>query len=159
MKRFYWLEEGVLAGCSRPGGESPTPNPALLKADMQWLREQGIDALLSLTEQELRLEDEGVDGMALLHLPVTDMTAPQPGQLIQALTFIDRQRAHGRAVAAHCLQGQGRTGTILAAYLVRQGMEPANAVSHLREICPGAIEAKEQERALEAFAKRRDWIL
>jgi atypical dual specificity phosphatase len=130
-----------------------------LKADVHWLREQGIDALLSLTERELPLDSEETGGLEVLHLPVIDMTAPQPSQLIQALSFIDRQRAQGRAVAAHCLQGQGRTGTILAAYLVRQGMEPAAAVSHLRQICPGAIEAKEQERALEAFAKRRDWIL
>ncbi|HCG00246.1 MAG TPA: hypothetical protein DEV93_06840 [Chloroflexi bacterium] len=159
MKRFYWLEEGVLAGCSRPGGESPAPDPSAVMQDLHWLKERGVLAVLSLTETGLYLDSEEIDGIDFLHLPVIDMTAPQPSQLIQALRFIDHQRARGRAVAAHCLQGQGRTGTVLAAYLVRQGMEPEAAISRLRMICPGAIEAKDQERALHDFARRRDWIL
>jgi atypical dual specificity phosphatase len=115
--------------------------------------------VLSLTETPLEEGALARHGLEGLHLPVPDMTAPTPEQLDRALRFIDRQRAIGRAVLVHCLMGQGRTGTVLAAYLVRRGMSPESAVGKLRLVCPGAVENPEQERALHAFAERRDWIV
>jgi protein-tyrosine phosphatase len=55
--------------------------------------------------------------------------------------------------------GQGRTGTVLAAYLIRGGLGPAAAIDQIRRLCPGAIGVPEQERALAAFAARGDWLL
>jgi protein-tyrosine phosphatase len=55
--------------------------------------------------------------------------------------------------------GQGRTGTILAAHLIRAGMAPQEALRCLRAICPGAVGTPAQERALESFATRRGWFL
>jgi atypical dual specificity phosphatase len=77
---------------------------------------------------------------------------------VRALEFIDEQHANGRAAAVHCLMGQGRTGTVLAAYLIRNGASPAEALRAVRAVCPGAVEAPSQEGALYAFAERRDWI-
>lgn len=171
VSRFYWLVDGVLAGCSRPGGAPrgretrPGPEhgdpPALdaLEHDLAWLRARGIGAVLSLTETPLDAHDVARHELAALHVPVPDLHAPTPGQFMEALSFIDRQRAHGRAVAVHCLVGQGRTGTILAAYRIRSGTQPEQAVREIRALCPGAIGSEEQERALHAFAGRRDWLL
>jgi atypical dual specificity phosphatase len=170
MDRFYWLIEGEIAGCSRPGGsnrsaaststdqsaKSPTDQ---LDQDLIWLRGQDINSVLTLTEMPL---DENVmerHGFEVLHLPIPDMTAPSPEQMQQALDFIDIQRSMGRAVAVHCLMGQGRTGTILAAYLIRRGMTAEEAIARLRVICPGAIESTDQQHALQAFARSRCWIL
>lgn len=169
MIRFYWLTEQALAGCSRPGGierrglQAPdgTLRPevaGVLEADLAWLKDQGIGALLSMTELPLPEEALARYELKSLHLPVEDMTAPTPEQLMQALEFIDWQRAHGRSVAVHCLMGQGRTGTVLAAYLIRSGSSPEEALKALRALCPGAVENPVQERALQAFAERRDWI-
>lgn len=173
MQRFYWLVEGVLAGCSRPGKpesehgpERPDIVPAMtpemaeaLDRDLALLRSKGIGAILSLTESP-------VDDAALirqefitLHLPVADLTAPSPAQLHEALRFIDRQQMEGVPVAVHCLMGQGRTGTVLAAYLIRGGMTASEAIARLRFLAPGAISTPTQERALEDFAKRREWIV
>lgn len=98
-------------------------------------------------------------GLAELHLPVDDLSPPSPAQLADALDFIDRHTAWGRAVAVHCLMGQGRTGTVLAAWLIRSGQTCAEAITDLRAVCPGALSSPSQERALEVFAGRRDWIL
>lgn len=159
MRGFYWLIEDVLAGCPRPGGGERDTRPAALDADLDWLRAHGIGALLTLTETPLPSETLVRHGIVALHLPVDDLTAPSPEQLEQALAFIDRQRVAGRAVVVHCKVGQGRTGCVLAAYLIRSGSAPDAALRHLRALCPGAVGMPEQERALHAFAQRRDWII
>ena len=104
MQGFYWLIEGELAGCSRPGGRGGET----LETDLEWLRGQGIAAVVSLTEQPLTAGACERYELAELHLPVVDMTPPTPEQLGAALEFIDWQLAHGRPVVVHCLVGQGR---------------------------------------------------
>lgn len=171
MPRFYWLVDGVLAGCSRPGvadrrGPAPEQNRAdaaaageVLERDLTWLRGQGIGAVLSLTETPLTADIVARHGLHVLHLPIPDLHAPTSEQFMRALSFVDRQRATGRAVVAHCLVGQGRTGTILAAYRIRNGATPEQALHEIRTICPGAVGSPEQEQALHRFAARHDWIL
>jgi len=173
MQHFYWLVENDIAGCSRPGGPegsqtrnhrwngAPDQTDTLeaLDRDLAWLRHQDIGAVLSLTETPLAQDALSRHGLEVLHLPVPDMTAPVPEQFTRALDFIDYQRTLGRAVVVHCLVGQGRTATVLAAYLIRSGMSPEEAIAKLRALCPGAISSPGQEHALRAFAARRDWIV
>lgn len=158
MQGFYWLVEGELAGCSCPGSERGGGEVALA-TDLAWLRDRGIRALLTLTESPLPAEALVAHDLASLHLPVPDLYPPTPEQLVRALAFIDAQRLQARAVAVHCLVGQGRTGTVLAAYLIRAGATVDGALADLRAVCPGAVENPAQVHALEAYATRRDWIL
>jgi atypical dual specificity phosphatase len=170
IHRFYWLVDGAVAGCSRPGeteqgrgrvhsGSPSSDQHTDISHDLSWLRQQGIGALLSLTEEPLPdvvLADHDLD---TLHLAVPDLSPPIPEQFMLALDFIDRHRSQATPVAVHCLQGQGRTGVVLAALLIRDGDGADAAITHLRAICPGAVGTPEQERALHRFAARRDWIL
>lgn len=150
MRRFYWVVEGRLAGCSRPN--------LAIADDLAWLRDQGIGAVLTLTEQPLPTDLLARNGLVGLHIPVDDMTAPTPAQLDEALDFIHAQiQLH--AVAVHCLMGMGRTGTVLAAYLIRHGASPDDAIRHIRSLCDGAICTPGQERALANFAAARAWII
>ncbi|MEA2526095.1 MAG: hypothetical protein QOF73_3322 [Thermomicrobiales bacterium] len=160
MDGFYWLIPNCLAGCERPGRRGRIAGPVeMLDADLGWLRQQGIAAVLSLTETSLDEEALVRHGFDWLHLPVDDLTPPTPEQILASLVFIDRHRAHGRPVAVHCLMGQGRTGTVLAAYLIRGGLRPDLALAELRAICPGAVGDPRQEAALDEFAIRRDWLV
>jgi atypical dual specificity phosphatase len=170
MQRFYWLVDGELAGCSLPGGsprgdaDRHAPGHSdehlnAVEADLSWLRQQNIGAILSLTEEPLPARALQRQQLESLHLPVPDMTAPLPYQFCAALDFIDRWRSHGRGVAVHCLMGQGRTGAILAAYLIRTGVQAPDAVEQLRVLCPGALASPAQEHALTAYSARRDWML
>lgn len=166
MQRFYWLIEGAIAGCSLPGGSPPSDarvnerqySEAVI-LDLGKLRMEGIGAVLSLTEDPLPAEILAHQQFEYLHLGVPDMSAPTPDQLRAALDFIDLSRSQGRGVAVHCLMGQGRTGTILAAYLIRSGVPVSDAIDRLRSICPGALSSPPQERALAAYYERRDWML
>jgi atypical dual specificity phosphatase len=164
VQRLYWLIDGVLLGCSLPGGANrqrgaTAADTALLAQDLEQLCALGVNAMLTLTEEpldEVALARVGITG---LHLPVPDLHAPTPDQFLCALDFIDMHRAAGRTIAVHCLMGQGRTGTILAAYLIRDGASARDAIARIRAICDGAIGTAEQEHALERFAARKDWFI
>ena len=155
---FYWLYNGALAGSGRPGGH-PFGLVTVLDDDLRWLANNNLRAILTLTEEPLPDEALRRFGLSTLHLPVPDLTAPTSDQFSRALEFIDQAQASGIGALVHCLVGQGRTGTILAAYLVRAGFSPADAIQRIRALRPGSIESSEQERAIVAFARRRDWIV
>lgn len=155
---FYWLYHGTLAGSGRPGSHSPAMASSL-EEDLRWLADNNLRAILTLTEDALPAEVLRRFGLSAIHLPVRDLTAPAPDQFIRALEFIDQSQADGRGALVHCLRGQGRTGTILAAYLARAGLNATDAIQRIRAICPGAIGTPEQERAIATFVHRRDWII
>lgn len=167
VRNFYWLVDGLLAGSARPGGDAAgfaATSPGLelsaaLRADLDWLADQGIGAILSLTETPLPANILSERAMTTLHLPIDDQTAPTQAELLTALDFIDQQRVAGRGVLVHCRVGEGRTATILAAYLIRQGATAQQAIARLRAIRSGAISAPSQQTALEALARGREWII
>lgn len=167
VRNFYWLYQGAIAGSARPGGEmnlrgsipaSKTQGEAL-DDDLLWLRDQGIGAILSLTEAPLPASALVRHGLNGLHLPIDDQTAPTQTDFLAALDFIDQERVAGRGVLVHCRIGEGRTGAILAAYLIRQGATTEQALEHLRAFRPGAVSSPEQQRALANFAADRAWII
>ena len=142
---FYWLEKPHLAGLARPASE----------VELVWLRQQGIELLVSLTEEPPPRRWINEAGLFHVHVPVVDMEAPTQEQLDQCISAIQRIHEQGRAAAVHCTAGLGRTGTILAAYLVHRGMPPAEAMDLVRTLRPGSIETAEQEDAILEYARRR----
>jgi len=91
-------------------------------------------------------------GVELLHLAIDDFTPPAPEQILAFIDFTDRIIASGGAVTVHCGAGMGRTGAMLACYLVHLGEAPAEAVESIRRIRPGSIETAGQEQCVFAFA-------
>jgi atypical dual specificity phosphatase len=141
---FTWIDQPLLGAMARP--ES--------REELAWLRSQGIDVLLSLTEDPPRRDWVNDAGLMLVHVPVEDMQAPTPEQLDQAVTAVLRANEHAMGVAVHCGAGLGRTGVILACFFVKQGLSADNAIARVRRLRPGSIETDEQADAVEAFARR-----
>jgi atypical dual specificity phosphatase len=142
---FFWLVEDRIGGMAHPGRDAGT---------FAHLKGMGIGALVSLTVVGLPgrlLKDHGLD---YLHLPIEDYTPPRQEQIDEFVRFCERNISQGRPVAVHCLAGRGRTGTMLACYLVRQGMKADEAIERVRAVRPGAIETFEQEVAIHEYAAR-----
>lgn len=138
---FSWVIEGELAGM---------PEPSL--AELSWAAEEGVAVLVSLTETGTDPDLAAALGVEVVHIPVPDMTAPTLHQLQKFIAVTDASLRDGRPVGVHCLAGMGRTGTFLAAWFVREGMTPAQAISHVRTLRPGSIETDEQEWVIVQFA-------
>ncbi len=144
---FSYILPGELAGCARPGRGGALGN------DLVELRGQGIGALVSLTETPLVKSVLEEMGFRYLHLPIRDFTPPTRGQLKDFVDFVDCCVADRIAVAAHCAAGMGRTGTMLAAYLVVRGRTAKEAIAEVRQVRPGSVETIEQERCVIDFQK------
>jgi len=143
LENFSFVMDGVLAGSARPGAYGD------LTADLDEARRCGISAVVSLTERGLPPPYLAQAGLAYLHEPVEDFHPPGMDQVARVVKFIEAQAGGGGgAVLVHCAAGIGRTGTMLAAFLVARGMEPAEAIDRVRDLRPGSIETREQEQAV-----------
>ena len=142
---FSWVVEDQLAGMARPGAQQP------LDDDLAALRQLGIRLLISLTETPTSADDAARHGIEVIHEPVPDMTAPTQHQLRTLVEAGRGSLAGGRAVGVHCAAGMGRTGTVLAAFLVADGRTAEDAMVEIRRLRPGSIETEEQEQAVRAF--------
>ena len=54
----------------------------------------------------------------------------------------------------HCGAGIGRTGTMIACYLVDKGFSAEEAIQLVRQARPGSIETREQEQVIHDLAQR-----
>lgn len=147
IHNFSWLVPDQLAGMAKPGAYQPLEN------DLAALHDLGVRQIVTLTEDALPATELTSQGLDALHIPVEDYTAPTQKQMVRFVHQVRSSMEAGRPVATHCYAGQGRTGTMLAAYLVSEGRTGQRAIDEIRELRPGSIETDEQERAVIAFEK------
>ena len=135
LPNLGWLFENKLAAMAYPQSEDA----------FTLLYQIGIRAVLNLSETPLPYEAPNTLGLLTRHIPIADFTAPTLQQAKEAVTVISSCLDRNMPVAVHCLAGLGRTGTILACYLVGMEMSANNAIIIIREWRPGSIEVPEQE--------------
>jgi atypical dual specificity phosphatase len=144
---FSWVIKDKLAGSGRP----------MTYRQFSWIVAQGIDSIITAREAPLTSEwfnnsTFAANSIDHLHLNVKDYGAPSLEQLSNTIDFMEKQIDKGKRVLVHCAAGKGRTGTILAAYLLKEeNLTAAQAINKIRKLRPGSIQTKTQENCIEAF--------
>ncbi|MEM2277000.1 MAG: dual specificity protein phosphatase family protein [Thermoproteota archaeon] len=122
--------------------------------DVESWKKAGLKAIAVLAEpQEIArywgnvsnyfkaLEDKGFE---FTYSPIRDFHAPDLIQLENLVEWIDARVKLNKPVLVHCRAGIGRTGTIIAAYLVKKGYAVEDAISTVRRVITLALEVDEQ---------------
>lgn len=143
---FKWIIPGKLAGCPAPGISAP------IDYDLALLYKVGITRLITLTENDLDQSSLQRNFLSNMHLPIYDREAPSILQTHMLLVRMQKFIEAGEVLAVHCKAGLGRTGTILAAWLIRDGGLTAEvSIQRLRRIEPGFIQSPDQEAFLQRY--------
>lgn len=141
---FGWVLRDELAGSQGP----------VSLHDLTFLHSQGVRAVIRMEEQTIPADSGNKLALVDMFVPVPDFTPPKLEQIQQMIAFIDQQIGEQKPVVVSCYAGVGRTGTVLACYLVHQGEEPADAITRLRQLRPRSIQTPEQEAAVHQYAAR-----
>ncbi|KAK9534038.1 hypothetical protein VZT92_009113 [Zoarces viviparus] len=141
---FSWVNPDKLAGLALPR----------MPSEYQYLLDNGIKHLVCLCERKPPCYDSCPE-LQLHHIKIVDFTPPSPSQIDRFLSIVEEANSKGEGVGVHCMHGHGRTGTMLACYLVKtrkmSGIDAINAIRNLRK---GSIETREQEKAVVQFYQR-----
>lgn len=116
------------------------------------LLDLGIKADIDL-EEERQEQTPGVD--TYLWLPVKDHFPPTQEQLDTGIATIDSLVKNQKKVYIHCRNGHGRSPTLVAAYLIAQGMEVQDVIATIKSK-RGEIHIRDSQlEALQKFRQRR----
>ena len=142
---FGWVLENELAGSQGP----------VNLQDLFFLHQQGVRAVIRMEERTIPADTGGYLDIVDLFVPVRDFTPPDQDQIQHMIDFIDEQAVRNeRPVVVSCYAGIGRTGTVLACYLISRGFGPSDAIAEVRRHRPGSIQTPEQEAAVYEYARR-----
>lgn len=152
MSNVSWIIKKKLAASSMPEDISVLD---------KWL-EIGIRAVMVLIEPSEAVHLGGLSNylkelqkrrFEFISIPIRDFTAPTLEACKQAVEWIDEKIHEGLPVLVHCRGGLGRTGTVIACYLVYNGMSDIEAINYVRNLRPGSIELEEQVKTVQQFYK------
>ena len=139
---FSWLIKNKLAGSAIPTSIK----------EIDWVIEQGVKSIVTIREEPL--DDDWIKNVNYLHVMSNDMGVPEFDDLTNTVDFIHQRLNDEEPVMVHCLAGLGRTGTILASYLVKyENMSADKAIEKVREKRPGSIQSYPQEEMIFRFEK------
>ena len=140
---FVWVEDSKLAGSGYPSS----------RGQVEWLAAQGINSILTLTPNPLPIDWTKGLSLDLGHVPMQDHGLPDMHSLDEAAAFVRGRLREEKVVVVHCLAGEGRTGCVLASYLISQKrMKAEEALATLRKIKPQFVETA-QEESIYDYAK------
>jgi len=139
---FSWLIDNKLAGSGMP----------TTKEEIEWIFQQGVKDIVTMTENSL--PKSWINEENYLHVPTEDLSAPDMEKIVSTVDYINQKINENSPVMVHCAAGIGRTGTILACYLIKyEKFSAKKAIDKVRKERPGSIQSESQELAVTFFEK------
>ena len=144
-RNFSWID-----GNQKVGGSGIPTSPE----NIQFLRNENVGTIISLTENQL--SPDLLDGsIKNVHVPVLDFNPPTPEQIDTVNQAIEGAIQNGKGAVIHCKAGKGRTGTLLACWLVKsQNLSGEEAIQEIRKLRPGSVETVEQQNVVVEYSNR-----
>jgi ADP-ribosyl-[dinitrogen reductase] hydrolase len=138
----YQVTPGFMVGPhpGRTGGTSSATRVAFL------LRE-GVRCIIDLTSpaDALVMPEECMketpNGVVVHSFPIPDMGVPSVPLMLAILDCIDNARSQQQPIYLHCAAGIGRSGMVVACWLIRRGAAPSAALAQLATL-RGALHAQ-----------------
>ena len=145
---FSWVIENKLAGSGTP----------MTAEQYEWLIKNNIRSIVTL--REFPLPEKWLINNGKLEVEkdykfeyVKDYGVPTLKVLDEIVDYINKKiNDEKKPLMLHCAAGKGRTGTILAAYLMKlENLSSHDAIKKIRIIRPGSIQSKLQEETLHEY--------
>ena len=149
--KIEWIEKDILAASGIPLGEK----------DLRSLFEQGIRAIITLTEHPLTMQEEIKSdvleeiGLTYLHAPILDQHPPNSETMWKMIQFINQMKEQHRPTLIHCHAGVGRTGTVIHAYYLAEGLSLEETKAKVKLLKPTSqflMLSDRQKAFLESYA-------
>jgi len=148
---FYWINEGdqelmLIGGMGVP----------YLKGDSKLLKALNVGLVINLTGHETPCSAEYKSlGIEEYFIVVEDLMPPTIDQIDEFIKKTDEYMIQGKNVVVHCHAGLGRTGTMIACWLVaKKDYLPEGAITKVREQRPGSVETRQQENIIKEFYRK-----
>lgn len=139
---FSWLIDDKLAGSGMPTSS----------AELEWVIKKGVKSIVTMTEAPL--PESWIENIKYLHVPTEDLSAPDMEKIDNTVDFIHERIKNNEPTMVHCAAGIGRTGTILACYLIKyHNLSVEDAIDKVRKERPGSIQSESQEVAIGLYRK------
>ena len=146
---FSWVIDNKLAGSGTP----------MTSEQYRWLIKNNIKSIVTVREFPLPQkwlidnEKENIINDDYKFVYVKDYGVPSLEVLDNIVDYINMKiTTEKKPLVVHCAAGKGRTGTILAAYLLKQdNISSEDAIKKIRSLRPGSIQSKIQEEILHEY--------
>jgi atypical dual specificity phosphatase len=147
--RFGFLNPYKVAGMAEPWLEKIGPT-------LELLRNLGIGAILTLTEDDLYGSRYVAAGFLHHHEPINDCEAPSKEGMDRAVSFIDSSLKKGCCAAVHCLEGRGRTGAVLCAWLaIKESLDADEAIKRVYNLREYTVITDVQREFLHLYLNKK----
>lgn len=136
----YVIPDTLLAAGEYPASAASTL-PGDARAKLPQFLDAGITVFIDLTDPADGLEPyypilyelAAARGVEVFYdqLTIADMDVCNPSHMTRVLGAIDAHLVEGRGVYVHCWGGMGRTGMVIACWLVRHGRTGSEALDEV----------------------------
>ena len=163
----YWVEGNMLAAGEYPGNQysfNPATTLATLAHQFVAMKRYGLGVNNFASWKISKLLDAGITTFIdltmdrerpryepMLHrerrrrgkrteyyrFPIIDRNIPETHVMNNILDLIDQKISDGESVYVHCFRGLGRTGIVVACYLIRKGMSNEEALKYIPNLRKG----------------------